>query len=287
MNLADRRGHFRGVLAGDACVYPASVFDPISARIAADLGYEMGMLAGSVASLAVLGAPDLIVLTLTEFAEQARRIARASDLPLMVDADHGYGNALNVMRTVQELETAGVAGLSIEDTLLPTPFGEVGTTRLVSIEEGVGKMRAALTARSDASLAIFGRTGAMALAGVDEAIARVRAYAACGVDAVFLTGVKERAQLDALAEAKIGVPMMLGGVPAELADRAYLAARGVRICLQGHQPFMAAVRAVYETLSALRADTPPGALHGVASDDMIRKWSHDSSYKIWMQQFFS
>jgi carboxyvinyl-carboxyphosphonate phosphorylmutase len=110
-------------LEGSACVHPASVFDAMSARMAESLGFEVGMFAGSIASATVLGAPDLVVLTLTEFAEQIRRIARGSDLPLMVDADHGYGNALNVMRTVEELETAGVAALTIEDTVLPTPFG--------------------------------------------------------------------------------------------------------------------------------------------------------------------
>jgi hypothetical protein len=109
MNTSARRTRFRAILAGDACVHPASVHDPIAARIATDLGFETAMFAGSIASIAVLGAPDLILVTLTEFAEQARRICRAGAPPLMVDADHGYGNALNVMRTVQELETAGVA----------------------------------------------------------------------------------------------------------------------------------------------------------------------------------
>src|SRR5687767_14616787 len=125
MHWTPRREAFRAVLAGDRCVHPASVFDPTSARIAEDLGFELGMFAGSIASLTVLGAPDLIVLTLSEFAQQALRINRAGNLPLLVDADHGYGNALNVKRTVEELETAGVAALTIEDTLLPTAFGEV------------------------------------------------------------------------------------------------------------------------------------------------------------------
>ena len=106
MHWTDRRQRFRAVLAGDQCIHPGSVFDPISARIAEELGFEVGMFAGSIASFTVLGAPDLIVLTLSEFAEQAYRINRAGKLPLLVDADHGYGNALNVMRTVQELETA-------------------------------------------------------------------------------------------------------------------------------------------------------------------------------------
>src|ERR1700728_386504 len=153
MHWTDRRKRFRAVLAGTECVHPGSIFDPISARIAEELGFEIGMFAGSIASFAVLGAPDLILLTLTEFAAQAYRINRAGKLPLMVDADHGYGNALNVMRTVQELETAGVAGLMIEDTVLPRAFGEKKPT-VISIEEGVGKMQAALAAREDKSLTI-------------------------------------------------------------------------------------------------------------------------------------
>src|SRR6202035_3250084 len=101
MTFTDRRQRFRAVLAGDRCVHPGSVFDAISARIAEEIGFEVGMFAGSIGSVTVLGAPDLIVLTLTEFAAQAYRINRAGKLPLMVDADHGYGNALNVMRMIQ------------------------------------------------------------------------------------------------------------------------------------------------------------------------------------------
>src|ERR1700685_990494 len=112
MHWTYRRRRFRALLSGTRCVHPGSVFDPISARIAEDLGFEVGMFAGSVASLAVLGAPDLIVLTLSEFAAQAYRICRAGNLALLVDADHGYGNALNAKRTVEELETAGVAALT-------------------------------------------------------------------------------------------------------------------------------------------------------------------------------
>ena len=112
MNLTERRRAFREVLEGERCVHPGSVYDPISARIAEDLGFEVGMFAGSIASATVLGAPDYIVLTLTEFVQQVHRICRAGALPLMVDADHGYGNAHNVKRTVEELETAGVAARS-------------------------------------------------------------------------------------------------------------------------------------------------------------------------------
>jgi carboxyvinyl-carboxyphosphonate phosphorylmutase len=193
MHWTERRQKFRAILKGPRCVHPGSVFDPISARIAEQLGFEIGMFAGSIASFTVLGAPDLIVLTLTEFAEQAYRINRAGGLPLLVDADHGYGNALNVMRTVEELETAGVAALSIEDTALPAAFGPGGDVRLISIPEGVGKMRAALKARQDPELVIVGRTAAVSINGVEDAISRGRAYEAAGVDALFFVGVKKRA----------------------------------------------------------------------------------------------
>src|SRR3974390_1527860 len=124
MAFRQRRGALRAILSGSACIRPGSVYDATSIRIAEDLSFEVGMFGGSVASLAVLGDPDVALITLTEFAEQIRRMSRASSLPVLVDADHGYGNALNVRRTIEEVEVAGAAGLTIEDTLLPPAFGE-------------------------------------------------------------------------------------------------------------------------------------------------------------------
>lgn len=285
MNWADRRARFRAVLTGSHCVHPASVHDPVSVRIAEDLGFEVGMFAGSTGSLAVLGAPDLIVLTLTEFAQQALRINRAAaTLPLMVDADHGYSNALNVKRTVEELETAGVSGLTIEDTMLPQPFGSAGKTQLIPIAEGVGKMRAALSGRQDPALTIVARTSAMQVAGEAETIARVRAYAECGVDAVFLVGVTTRAQLDAVAGAVTG-PLMLGGTPPALADRDYLASRGVRIALQGHLPFAASIQAIHDTLKALRDGVAPADVMGTASPALMKQVTRDADYQRWLGEF--
>jgi carboxyvinyl-carboxyphosphonate phosphorylmutase len=283
MNWTPRRQRFRAILAGAACVHPASVFDPVSARIAESIGFEIGMLAGSTASLMVLGAPDLIVLTLGEFAEQAYRICRAGTLPLLVDADHGYGNALNVRRTVEELETAGVAALTIEDTVLPRPFGD-GAVTLTSIAEGVGKMRAALSGRQDPGLVVAGRTSALTVTGTADAVARAKAYEEAGVDALFFTGAKHRAQVDALAEA-VQIPLILGGVEGEASDLDYLAARRVRICLQGHQPIMAAMRAVHETMSALRNGTKPSALTTLPSAELVRLATRDDDYKAWTKEF--
>jgi carboxyvinyl-carboxyphosphonate phosphorylmutase len=285
MDWTDRRERLRAIIAGPRCIYPGSVYDAISARIAEDLGFEAGMFAGSIASFAVLGAPDIIVLTLTEFAQQAYRINRAGKLPLLVDADHGYGNALNVKRTVEELETAGVAALTIEDTALPTSYGATGAS-LIPIAEGVGKMKAALAGRQDKRLVIVGRTSAMAMTGVEDTIARLKAYEEAGVDMLFMVGVKTRAQLDAVAAA-VKLPLFLGGAGPELYDLDYLSARNVRVCLQGHMPFMAAVNAVHETLKALRAGTAPAELKGVASPDLMKQVTRQADYAKWSKEFLN
>jgi carboxyvinyl-carboxyphosphonate phosphorylmutase len=279
-----RREKFREYLDGDRCIVPASIFDAFSARIAEDLGFEIGMVGGSTASLAVLGAPDLIVLTLTEFADQCRRISRASALPFMVDADHGYGNALNVMRTVEEVEAAGVAALTIEDTALPQTFGQGAETQLLSLEEGVGKMKAAVAARSDPSLVIVGRTSAAGVTGIDDAVARAKAYEAAGVDALFLLDVTTRDQVEALADA-VSLPMVMAGPSWRIMGAEELAAHRVKICLRGHPTLPAAIQAMYATLKALKDGTEPADLTGLASKELMAQVTRQADYDRWMRAF--
>ena len=255
-----------------------------SARIAEDIGFEIGMFAGSTGSLSVLAAPDLIILTLTEFADQALRINRAMELPLMVDADHGYGNALSVMRTVEELEMAGISGMSIEDTALPQPFGTTEKPQILSIEEGVGKMKAAVAARHDPDLCIAGRTSAPMITGIEDTIKRAQAYEKAGVDAIFLVGVRTRADLDAIAPA-IKIPIILGTATPEMSDLAYLASRGVRVCLQGHQPIQAAIQAIYTTLKALRDGTAPKDLKGLPAADLVKRVTRADDYDRWTKDY--
>ncbi|MCC8982560.1 isocitrate lyase/PEP mutase family protein [Bradyrhizobium acaciae] len=283
MAFRKRRESLRSILNGSICVRPGSVYDATSIRIAEDLGFELGMFGGSVASLAVLGDPDIALITLTEFAEQIRRMSRASTLPVLVDADHGYGNALNVRRTVQEVEAAGAAGLTIEDTLLPQAFGQP-KTQLISLEEGVGKMKAALDGRSDPTLVILGRTGAVSITDLDDAIARARAYEAVGVDGLFFTGIKSRGELEAISAATT-LPIVLGGVPEEMTGLDYLASQRVRIALQGHAPFAAATQAVYETLKALRDGTSPTNLKGIASPELTSRVMREAETKARSGEF--
>jgi carboxyvinyl-carboxyphosphonate phosphorylmutase len=271
-----RREALRAILSGDRCVRPASVHDALSIRIAEDIGFEVGMLGGSVASLAVLGDPDLTLITLTELAEQVRRMSRAASLPVLIDADHGYGNALNVRRTVEELDAVGAAGLTIEDTLLPQAFRQA-KPQLISLQEGVGKMNAALEARRDSSLVVIGRTGAAGITSVADAISRAQAYEATGVDALFFTGIKTCADLEAIVAAT-RLPIVLGSPGDEISDVDYLGSQRVRIAVQGHAPIAAAVQAIHDTLQAIYEGTPPKQLKNIASSELMGKVSRSKTF---------
>jgi carboxyvinyl-carboxyphosphonate phosphorylmutase len=287
MNLTARRQRFRAILAGNRCVHPASVFDPISARAAEDLGFEVGFLAGSIASGTVLGDPDLVLLTLTEFAQQIHRICRAGDLSLMVDADHGYGNALNVRRTVEELETAGLCCLTIEDTLLPLSFGNASEGSLISLEEGVGKMKAALSGRQDPNLCVAARSSALRYGGVPEAIRRAKAYQQVGVDAMFFSGAQTRREIEEI-HAAVDLPLLLGGAGDELHDLEFLSANGVRVALQGHFPFQATVKAVYDTLKALRDGVAPADLKDqLAPPELVGQLTRRGDFNQRIQDFLN
>jgi len=285
MNHTEQRKRLRAVFAGNQCISPASVYDGLSARVAESVGYRVGMLAGSVASNTTLAAPDLIVLTLTEFAAQVRRIMRASDLSLIVDADHGYGNALNVMRTVEELEHAGVSGMSIEDTALPTRYGQTeGADELISLDEMVGKLKAAVAARRDPSTVILGRTAALKVEGTEGTVKRAKAFAACGVDAIFVIGVESLEQVKAVHEAT-RLPVMVGSAPASI-KREDFAAAGARVLLQGHQPVAAAVKAIREVYAHLYGGGAPADLKDrIASAAEMDKLVNAAAYKAWQRDF--
>jgi carboxyvinyl-carboxyphosphonate phosphorylmutase len=162
-----------------------------------------------------------------------------------------------------------VSALTIEDSVLPTPFGGQDES-LVSVEEMVGKLRAAVAARRDPALVVLGRTTALRHGGLPEASRRLRAYEDTGIDGIFIVGAQRRQEIQSLREAT-RLPLLLGSTPPELADRDFLAAHGVRIALQGHHPFYAAARAVYDTLKYLReGGAPAGLKDRVASEDLLR-----------------
>ena len=275
------RRNFRELLATPTCVETASVFDPMSARIAADLGFEVGILGGSVASLQVLAAPDFALITLSEFVEQATRIGRVAQLPFIADADHGYGNALNVMRTVEELERAGVAALTIEDTLLPAQFGRKSTD-LISIEEGIGKVRAAVEARVDPELSIIARTNAGVLP-TEAVIERTLASQKAGADGSCMVGVSDFEHLEDLAQ-HLTVPLMLVtyGNP-KLHDSQRLASLGVRVVVAGHGAYFAAIKATYDSLRAQRQLTH--STSNLSATELTHTYTLPESYVGWAEKF--
>ena len=169
--------------------------------------------------------------------------------------------------------------------MLPLSFGGPGEGQLISVEEGIGKMKAALSGRQDPSLVIAGRTSALRAGGVAEAIRRVKAYQEAGVDAVFLAGAQTRAEIEEVSsEAKI--PLLLGGAGGELADLAFLGSHGVRVALQGHLPFQAAVKAVYDTLKALRDGVSPADLGDtLASAELMGQLTRKADYDAWIKDF--
>jgi carboxyvinyl-carboxyphosphonate phosphorylmutase len=275
------RSNFRELLASKQCVETASVFDPMSARIAADLGFEVGILGGSVASLQVLAAPDFALITLSEFVEQATRIGRVAQLPFIADADHGYGNALNVMRTVVELERAGVAALTIEDTLLPAQFGRKSTD-LISIDEGIGKVKAALEARVDTELSIIARTNAAVLP-VEAVVERTQAYEKAGADGICIVGIKDFEHLEQISE-KLTVPLMLVtyGNP-KLNDSQRLANLGVRVVVAGHAAYFAAIKATYDSLRAQRHLTQ--STSNLSATELTHTYTQPESCVAWAKEF--
>jgi len=279
-----RRQKFCAILNGAECVRPASVFDPLSARIAENLGFEIGLFAGSTAALTILGSPDLVLLTATELVQQAQRICRATNTPLLVDGDHGYGNALNVARTIEELANVGVAAATVEDTILPTPFGAAGASTLISLEEAVGKMRSAVEARPDKSFIVIGRTNAGATS-LEDVIRRLTAYEAAGVDALFIVGLKRASELSAISSTTT-LPLILGNVSQEL-ESTDLSTHRVRINLQGHLPIMAAIQSVYDTMKALREGTAPRQIKNVVSGELLKTLTRAAWYDEASRKYLS
>ena len=175
-NLLDRLG---------TTAFPG-IYDTLSARIAAQVGFPMGFISGYSVAATAIGEPDLGLLTQTEMLERARRICMSVDIPILVDADTGYGNPLNVYRTVKELIAAGAAGCFLEDQVWPKRCGHMRGKKVIERAEYIHKIRAAVEARADRDFFIVARTDALAVHGIDEAVARVEQARAAGANASFI-----------------------------------------------------------------------------------------------------
>jgi methylisocitrate lyase len=228
------------------------VFNGLVAKMAAKIGFKAVYLSGGALS-ACAGVPDVGLLTMTEFADEARRITSATDLPLLADADTGFGEALNVERTVQVMEAAGVAGIHLEDQQLPKRCGHLTGKQLVDVEAMTAKIRAAVAARRDKNFVIMARTDARSVEGFDRALERARHYVAAGADAIFPEALESEKELADFARA-IDTPLLanmteFGRSP--LLDFEVLVKLGYRMVLYPLTALRSALRAAETTLRVL------------------------------------
>lgn len=227
------------------------VYCPLVARMAERMGFRAVYLSGAALS-ASLGLPDIGLISASEFSEAIRAITLATALPLLCDADTGFGEALNVERTVRLYEAAGAAGLHLEDQQMPKRCGHLSGKSLVEAETMVSKVRAAVTARRDSSFVIIARTDARGVLGFDEAVRRARLYVEAGADAIFPEAMESAEEFAAFAQALPGVPLLanmteFGKSPS--LDREELARLGYRLVLYPVSGFRAALRATERVFS--------------------------------------
>jgi len=283
--MSQARERFRHVLSQPTCTVAASIFDPLSARIAHMLDYDVCFLSGSVGKVANLGVPDIVLYNLSDAVDHCRRITRMADVSLMVDGEDGFGNAVNVMRTVKELEAAGVSAIEIEDTIAPVRFN-AEDPGLHATAEQVGKLEAAVSARTEPTTVIVARTAALTYGSLDEALDRMRAYAQTGVEAIRLVGLRTREQLEAVHRATSLPLTVLSPPPDLLHDRAFLAAHGVRVLMLGNPAFAVAVKAMYDGFKHLKDG---GAVEDLAdqqaSADLLRAVNRTEEFLHWQQGY--
>ena len=250
--------------SGQTVVAPGA-FDPLAARLVEEAGFAAVYMTGFGTSAALLGRPDVGLLTMTEMADSAGRIAACVDIPLIADADTGYGNPLNVIRTVGAYEAAGVAGLHIEDQVAPKKCGHMEGKLVIGADEMAQKVRAAVDARTDPDFVIIARTDARAVEGLDSALDRARRYSDAGADVLFIEALVSEAEIEAAAAAFPDVPLLFnwaegGKNPPVSLDR--LTELGYRIVIFPIGTLLAATAAMRRILKEIATTGTPAALLG-------------------------
>jgi 2-methylisocitrate lyase-like PEP mutase family enzyme len=233
--------------------------DALTARLVESAGFPAIYMTGFGATAIRLGTPDLGLMTQTEMATHARDMARAVRIPIIADADTGYGGPANIVRTVDEYVQAGVAAIHLEDQSAPKRCGQLAGIKLIAAEENVRRLKCALTARGANELLIIGRTDALPAVGADEAIRRARLYQDAGVDLVFVDGIKKIAEIEAVARAVDGpkVVSIVDGNETTSLTAHDLEQMGFAVGLYAVSALFSAARAIAETLGALHAQGTP------------------------------
>ena len=248
------------LLAAGTPVLAPGAYDALSARLVEQAGFDCVYMTGFGTTASLLGRPDVGLLGAAEMAGNVRRLVQAIDVPLVADADTGYGNAINVVRTVQDYEAAGVAALHLEDQILPKRCGHMGGKQVVPTGEMVGKLQAAVAARRDPDLVIIARTDARAMEGLDAALDRARAYRAAGADLLFVEALETEEEIEIvareLADEQLVFNWAEGGKTPPLPHQR-LAELGFALVIMPITTLLSATQAMQRALAELRiAGTP-------------------------------
>ena len=261
----------RELLAANSLIVAPGAYDALSARLAEQAGFDAVYMTGYGASASLLGRPDIGLLSFAEMADQARRLVQAVSVPLIADADNGYGNALNVMRTVREYEAAGVAALHIEDQATPKRCGHMAGKQLISEDEMVEKVQAAVEARGSSELVLIAGSDARAGEGLDRAIERVRSYRDAGADLVFIDALESEDEIVAFGEALPKTPKVINwveGGKTPLLPPEQLLELEFRVMFCSLAALLAAANAIQERLSRLRDLGAPQPVPRLAFDGL-------------------
>ncbi|HTX46088.1 MAG TPA: isocitrate lyase/PEP mutase family protein [Solirubrobacteraceae bacterium] len=244
----------RELLAGDELIVAPGVYDGVSAALVSKLGFSAAYMTGAGVVASAYGLPDIGLATLTEMAERARVISGLLEIPVIADADTGYGSPINVIRTVREYERAGVAAIQLEDQTFPKRCGHLSGKEVVDVDTFARTLQAAVDARHDPDTVIVARTDARAPLGLDEAIDRANRYAEIGADVIFVEAPRSEEEIERIAS-EVSAPLLLNLVPGGLTpelDHRRLAELGYRIAIYPGAMVMAVVPAAIEALSTLR-----------------------------------
>ncbi len=262
------RARLRELVSAPAPLVAPGAYDALSARLIEQGGFHAVYMSGFGTTASLIGRPDVGLLSATEMVDNARRIVSAVDVPVIADADTGYGNAINVVRTVQLYEQAGVSAIQLEDQVTPKKCGHMGGKVLIGADEMVGKLQAAVAARRDPDLMIIARTDAVAVAGVDDAIARARAFAKAGADALFVEAPASADDIVRVAKELRGVAPLVfnwaeGGRTPPLSLK-HITELGFSLVIYPIGTLLAATAGIRALLATLASDgTPTAALPGL------------------------
>lgn len=254
------RASLRKLLSGKETILAPGAYDALSARIIEQAGFPVVYMTGFGTSASLLGRPDVGLLTMTQMVDNARRIAQAVDVPVIADADTGYGNPLNVIRTVQEYELAGVSAIHIEDQVTPKKCGHMEDKQVISSSEMVEKIRAATEARRSPDFLIIARTDARAMEGLDSALRRGRAYREAGADALFIEAPQNEKEIEEIARTLADVPLLFnwaegGKTPPTPLER--IAELGFRIVIFPIGALLVATKAIRELAAEIKKNGTP------------------------------